>query len=530
MGGAWPPSPQPQPWQQPQQPQPWHQPQPQLQPWQLPQAQPLPAQPWQQAAPGPRHVPGGAKPGWQRDWLVALICGPLVFGLLGLLWINPSRPSPWADEWDPRVTDLVEFIEEERGLEFTHPVVVNFLTEDEMRAELTASVETSNEEDPQPAPGEDDPYLGYLRAMGLIEGDLDLQETADSIITELAVAFYSPRTSQVYVVYGDGGLLERSVLVHELTHALQDQAFDLEREFDDYRAKSQLRFLTEGDARRIEQAYVDSHSEAEIAEYDMEQRAESDAAYEGREDPTPAITATFVSQYEMGWAATRYLVAADGQEALDELFRHPSTNALLEFDFVRYDLSDGTAGRDPASAPQPDGQEIFTDSLGPMGLFLLLSENGSAERALVDAYQWNGDTVTVSESNASHVICANAAVDMGSAEAAQALAADLEPWRAAVAAAARTVKVDGTTVLFGGCDPGPVDQPLKGVSLEAIVLPIQVNLATANLVEEGFAPRVARCAAFKTVQGFGLEGLTGGTVTSDQYWAALETHLDSCPI
>lgn len=326
---------------------------------------------------------------------MAIICAPIVFGLLGLSWIRPSTPSPWAKAWDPRVTELVEFIEAERGLEFTHPVIVNFLDEAGMRAELDSSIDEGNEAESAPPAGPD-PTLGYLRALGLVEGEIDLEANADELITDLAVAFYSRSNKQVYVVFGDGGLMERSVLVHELTHALQDQQFDLGRDFDDYRAQDQLRFLAEGDARRIEQAYVDSHSEAEVEEYLTEQRAESDAAYEGREDPTPAITASFVSDYEMGWATTRYLVAAEGQDALDELFRHPSTNALVEFDFVRYDLSDGSAGQRPGRADRsrrsgPLHRFLGSDGAVPAAQRERLAGQGPCARVPMEWRRSNGE-------------------------------------------------------------------------------------------------------------------------------------------
>ena len=37
---------------------------------------------------------------------------------------GPGHP----DEWDPRVADLAAFVEDERGLDFDHPVYVDFLT------------------------------------------------------------------------------------------------------------------------------------------------------------------------------------------------------------------------------------------------------------------------------------------------------------------------------------------------------------------------------------------------------------------
>ena len=125
-------------------------------------------------------------------------------------------------------------------------------------------------------------------------------------------------------------------------------------------------------------------------------------------------------------------------------------------------------------------------------------------------------------------ICATAVIDMGTEDAGNALVADLQAWTISVPAAERFLTSAGAKVTMGGCDPGAVDQPLSSVSLDALALPIGVNLTTVNLVEQGIEPRVARCGAFKTVQGFGLAALIGDDLTPEQFRAALRTNLDSC--
>src|SRR5207302_3151383 len=55
---------------------------------------------------------------------VALVAGGAGYVVLGRLHHKASYPKAW----DPRVADIAAFVENERGLRFTHPVFVDFLT------------------------------------------------------------------------------------------------------------------------------------------------------------------------------------------------------------------------------------------------------------------------------------------------------------------------------------------------------------------------------------------------------------------
>ena len=75
------------------------------------------------------------------------------------------------DDWDPRVLDLVHFVEDDRGLLYEHPVTIDFLTAEEYTAGILERDELTDEdvEDLEQAEAE-------LRAMGLVTGDVDLVE------------------------------------------------------------------------------------------------------------------------------------------------------------------------------------------------------------------------------------------------------------------------------------------------------------------------------------------------------------------
>jgi hypothetical protein len=68
-----------------------------------------------------------------------------------------------------------------------------------------------------------------LKLLGLLPSDSDLRELLGTALREEVGGYYSPRTGALSIVgdSGVGGLEDRITLAHELTHALEDQHYDL---------------------------------------------------------------------------------------------------------------------------------------------------------------------------------------------------------------------------------------------------------------------------------------------------------------
>ena len=204
---------------------------------------------------------------------------------------NALGPS----EWDPRVAPLVAFVEEARGYTFAHPVYVEFLTAEQYRAYAT---------DDGPVSDDERQYYRtsarFFRALGLIGGEVDLAAEQDEISDSGTLAQYSPTDRTVYVRGVEVTPSLRITLVHELTHALQDQVFnlDLSRTQSDGEAFA-LRALAEGDAIRIENEYYDTLSEDEqqqVADQSEADRSSSKAL----NSSTPILLALFGAPYDLG--------------------------------------------------------------------------------------------------------------------------------------------------------------------------------------------------------------------------------------
>src|SRR5688572_13338187 len=225
-----------------------------------------------------------------------------------------GREALGPSEWDPRVAPLAAFVEEARGYTFAHPVYVEFLNAEQYRAIATHD---------GPLSDDDREYYRtsarFFRALGLIGGDVDLAAEQDEISDSGTLAQYSPADRTVYVRGVDVTPSLRVTLVHELTHALQDQVFDLNlsRTESDGEAFA-LRALAEGDAMRIENEYYATLPEDEQRQIDEQSEADQSSSKALNSDSAPILLALFGAPYALGAPFVRLLSSINGE--LDRAF------------------------------------------------------------------------------------------------------------------------------------------------------------------------------------------------------------------
>jgi hypothetical protein len=93
-----------------------------------------------------------------------------------------------------------------------------------------------------------------LRAFGLVSPDFNLEKFLISFYTEQAAGFYDPHRKTMFIADWVEPEMQRLVMAHELTHALQDQNFDLEKFLKAARS--------DDDASSARQAIVEGHATA----------------------------------------------------------------------------------------------------------------------------------------------------------------------------------------------------------------------------------------------------------------------------
>ena len=150
----------------------------------------------------------------------------------------PSLPpgvAPLPEALESRVEALLDQAEKDRGLEAKAAVPSGTVDDPALKKKVVESFQTDL------PPERLRPVEIALKAFGLVPESLDLVKFFPDLLTSQVAGFYDPELHYLALVQRDGEIVppsdlpsdtakkaEEAVLVHELTHALQDQHFHLE--------------------------------------------------------------------------------------------------------------------------------------------------------------------------------------------------------------------------------------------------------------------------------------------------------------
>jgi len=113
-------------------------------------------------------------------------------------------------------------IEELRGQEFVRPVAVSATDREGFMEYAHARLDATT----TPQDIEAEQFLASL--LGAIPADMDLLETTLQVLEEQVGGFYDPGTNAFYLMSSFDGKVAEVILAHELTHALDDQLYDID--------------------------------------------------------------------------------------------------------------------------------------------------------------------------------------------------------------------------------------------------------------------------------------------------------------
>jgi hypothetical protein len=165
------------------------------------------------------------------------------------------------------LTEAMREVERLRGLTFVRDVTQRTVDREELRALLRAEVVKS-------VPYSPEQYVSILAAFQLIDSSSPaLIDKLLDLYQSQVLAFYDPRSHTYFAVrqlpesmagLGDAEMLRQSVVMHELTHALQDQRFDASRRDEqlqkDVDAELAYHALLEGEATLVMIDYLLDHA------------------------------------------------------------------------------------------------------------------------------------------------------------------------------------------------------------------------------------------------------------------------------
>ena len=300
---------------------------------------------------------------------------------------GPDKAARRPAKWDTRIVALVTFVEKHRKLRFDHPIPVEFLDD----AAFRKRVETDDSKVTKADRRDAKRYGEELRALGLIKGQVDILGASSDLAGADTLGYYDQDRKKMVIRGQDLKATDvRVTVVHELTHALQDQHFDLNKLSGKAKTSGEdnaLTALVEGDATRIENQYLDTLPKTEQDAYyaDLDQEIAAN---------TPGVAGTDLAEvppilglldevpYDLGTPFVDVVAAEGGSKAIDAAFRHPPTSDQQIIDPAAY-----FAHRDPQRVPPPtldagDTRVGKADDFGAFSLFVLLSARLSFADAL----------------------------------------------------------------------------------------------------------------------------------------------------
>lgn len=274
------------------------------------------------------------------------------------------------------------------------------------------------------------------KVMNLIPQDFDLKSAYIKLLTEEVAAFYDPKTKTMHLIREPekpldeakkkpASLLElimgrdegfdkaeaQSVIAHELTHALDDQHFDLDAMsqtvIEDDDATLALSALMEGEATLTMMAVGQSDwTGTQIVSTPAEGLNRvmrwitpfmpMTGGATSRKSP-PVMVESLIFPYLQGLVFCTSLTNQGGWPALDQAYENPpiSTEQIIHPEKYQGPKQDWPMAIKLGTYKTPDGFKHLGESvIGELTTRVLLSQNGGRNAAA----GWDGDTLAVFES------------------------------------------------------------------------------------------------------------------------------------
>jgi hypothetical protein len=360
-----------------------------------------------------------------------------------------TTPQPSAQPTGPELTIqqfvpiAKRFVEQHRGLAFKADVPVTLLDDAAFREKLLGKDSGNRTPTEQLTIASKE-----LKALHLIDKSVDLGSATDALLGAGVSGFYDPK-SKALVVRGVAATpYVRQVLVHELTHAVQDQWFGIGRPALDKANDEQataFQAVYEGDAVRIEDEYHNQMTAAEQRQADQESSSQGGGLPAG----TPQVLLELISfPYIVGPDFVRTLQQVGGQARVDDAFVHPPTTSAQLIDVNRFLHGDKPR---TVAAPKGDAASFDTSVLGEFGLLLLLERTPGvgSSRGLRIGDLWGGDSYVAWDKGTD--ACVRDAIVADTAADQPQLDSALQSWAGSVAGATFVPSRNGQPAQLTAC-------------------------------------------------------------------------------
>jgi hypothetical protein len=306
-----------------------------------------------------------------------------------------------------RVEEVARSVEKIRGRRFERAVPASEIDASELKRILRSKIGESFPASPADT-------IRTLVAFGFIDETPNLLDKLVDFYVSQVVAFYDPEARRFYVVREAekslessglgalGGMAEKLIFSHELTHALQDESLRLDRRLKELKDNGDrglaLECLLEGEATlvMVRVALGDLPAGGEELEGQLEPLLSAGALE--RANVPKDLPEYFVDQlffpYTDGTAYVRRAWKKNGWAEVDRLWKSPplSTAEILH-DSPRFVPAGDLLAGDGAPLASPGMRFLYADTLGEWAIRFLLRR--SVEQGVADevAAGWRGDRI-----------------------------------------------------------------------------------------------------------------------------------------
>jgi hypothetical protein len=320
-----------------------------------------------------------------------------------------------AGSVDPGLAErVVVGIQQLRGLDFNKPVPVVVKSRDQAEQMMVAEINHDH--------SDEELRIGSLAGAmtGLYPSGMDLKAETLKLLRDQIVGFYDPDAKQMVLVNTEPGFwgnatqlgggrdtVGEMLLAHELTHALQDQHFAIERMLDAVKHSDDrslaLKAVAEGDATLAGFGYVQGGLNDTTVKLDVDHLStlQDTFARESAAAVPFGLSAPLLFQYSAG---SRFVAEAwrrGGWAGVDQIYRDPpqSTQEIMQ-PALYFDH------RSPPARIEISGYEsalkawhkVDDDTYGELLLEVIFEGNLAPHAPALKALpRWAGDRIVVLE-------------------------------------------------------------------------------------------------------------------------------------
>jgi hypothetical protein len=357
--------------------------------------------------------------GWLL-FLLTLLCSSLGVAQAPTQQTPPQTAPPAQASTEHRITPeeakqllgavdtILKFDSERTQLPILHPIKRQLVDRDEVEE----YVETHLREDESAQRLKQ--AAEVLKKFGLLPRDFDLENFLVELLREQVAGYYDAKTKTVNLLDWLPPGVQLPVMAHELTHALQDQNFGLEKwtkAAEPHKKDDPGEEIASDEELAARQAIIEGQAMAVMIDYVLAPVGGSvvdsplivQAIQHGMMDTPgstvlrsapPYLRGALLFPYDYGLTFIRELLVKGGKErAYAGVFRDPPQDTLQVMDPASY-----LAGRRVPPLPLPDFdallgrqyQRFDTGAVGAFDVSMLVQQYGSEEQAKRLWPQWRG--------------------------------------------------------------------------------------------------------------------------------------------